>query len=267
MGATLMALADLPPPVTGHTVSDLAKRTGSLGCPSMSGSLAGRLASVERILADPPVVHPLDSSATPLMGVWSTDEAAYRFIAEQCPPGTRTIETGSGVSTVLFAALQTDHICCTLMPDERERILQYCRAHGLPLDGLRFELGSSHESLPRVQAAGTEVDLALIDGSHGFPFPAIDWFYTGAMLRSGGVSVIDDVNLPAVQTLLDFVGRDPRWRRLVGSPKWAAFERAESGPLAEDWTAQSFYTRSPVLAELFRRARGRILRRLRRPTS
>ncbi len=209
----------------------------------MPGSLASRLASVDRLLADPP--------------------AAYRFIAERCPPGTRTIETGSGLSTVLFAALETDHICCTPGPEERERVLEYCKAHELPTEGLRFELGSSHESLPRIQAAGTEVDLALIDGSHGFPLPVVDWFYSGAMLRTGGVVLVDDVNLPAVRTLLDFVDRDPRWRRLSDSPKWAAFERTGRGPLAEDWTAQPFYVHRPAgVRGLAQRVRGRIRREL-----
>ena len=38
---------------------------------------------VTAILADPPVVHPMDRTATPAMGVWSTDESCYRFIAER----------------------------------------------------------------------------------------------------------------------------------------------------------------------------------------
>jgi predicted O-methyltransferase YrrM len=231
----------------------------------MSGNLASRLASVDRILADPPVVHPMDWSASPRMGVWSTDEAAYRFLAKRCLPGTRTIETGSGLSTVLFAALGTDHICCTPGPEEKERILEYCKAHGLPTDGLRFELASSHESLPRLQRAGTRIDLALIDGGHGFPLPVLDWFYAGGMLEAGGVVVIDDVALPAVATLLDFVGRDPRWQRISGSTKWVAYERTTSGPLAEDWTVQPFYVpHNEGLGDVARRVRGRVRRELAR---
>ncbi len=229
----------------------------------MSGSLVSRLAKVDRLLADPPVVHPMDSSATPPMGVWSTEEAAYRFIAERCLPGVRTLETGSGLSTVLFAALGTDHICCTPGPEEAERIIGYCKAHELSVEGLRFELGSSHESLPRLQGVGTRRDLALIDGSHGFPLPVLDWFYAAGMLDAGGVVVIDDIALPAVATLLDFVGRDPRWRHIAGSAKWVAFERTTSEPLAEDWTAQPFYVpHHEGLGDLARRVRGRVRREL-----
>lgn len=225
----------------------------------MSESLASRLASVDRILADPPVVHPMDASATPTMGVWSTEATAYRFLAERCPPGTRSLETGSGLSTVLFAALQTDHICCTPGPEEAERILNYCVTHDLPTKGLRFELGSSHESLPRLHLAGTGIDLALIDGGHGFPLPVLDWFYAGGMLGAGGVVVIDDVALPAIATLLDFVERDPRWRRIDGSSKWVAFERTRSGSLAEDWTDQPFYVpRHKGFGDIARRLRGRV---------
>lgn len=244
-----------------------SSRLVAIVSPGMSGSLPDRLACVDRLLADPPVVHPMDSSATPTMGVWSTDEAAYRFIAERCPPRARTLETGSGLSTTLFAALGTDHICCTPGPEEAERIIDYCNAHELGVDGLHFELGSSHESLPRLQAIGVRIDLALIDGGHGFPLPVLDWFYAASMLDAGGMVLIDDIALPAVATLLDFVGRDPRWRRIGGSSKWVAYERTSGGPLAEDWTAQPFYApHHEGLGDLARRARGRITRKFTRHT-
>src|SRR3546814_6989211 len=70
-------------------------------------------ATLDRILADPPIVHPMEGGADPRMGVWSTDEDCYRLIASRCPPGTRSLATGSGLSTVLLAALGAQHICCT----------------------------------------------------------------------------------------------------------------------------------------------------------
>lgn len=209
----------------------------------------------------------MDFSASPTMGVWSTEAAAYRFMAERCPPGTRTIETGSGLSTVLFAALGTEHICCTPGREERQRILDHCTTRSLPCQRLRFELGSSHHSLPRLEAEGIRVDFGLVDGSHGFPLPIIDWFYMGSMMDAGGVVVIDDVDLPAVRTLLNFISRDPRWRRLDGSAKWAAFERSESGPLVEDWWAQPFHGwihRPAGVAGFIRRGAGRARRELAR---
>ena len=204
-------------------------------------AVADRLAVVERILADPPVVHPMDASADPRMGVWATEASCYRFIAERCPPGTRTLETGSGLSTVLFAALGADHVCCTAGQEEADRVLEHCRSRGIPVPSLRFEVGSSSSTLPPLEASGLERDVVLIDGSHAFPLPAVDWFYAGSMLPRGGLLVVDDVNLPAVGVLTSFLDADPRWLAVAGTSKWRAWERQRGGTLSEDWTEQPFY--------------------------
>jgi predicted O-methyltransferase YrrM len=200
-----------------------------------------RLAIVERVLADPPTVHPMDFSAAPTMGVWSTEASCYRFLAEHCPPGTRTLETGCGTSTVLLTAFGADHICCTAGQEEADRVLADCLARGVAVDDLRFEVGLSYRTLPGLEAAGTTRDLVLIDGSHGFPVPMVDWFYAAALLARGGVLVVDDVNLPAVRLLRRFLDQDPRWESLAGTAKWQAWRRLGEGTLSEDWMAQVWY--------------------------
>ncbi len=225
---------------------------------------AARLAVLDRILADPPVVHPMEAGDQPRMGVWSTEPSCYRLIAERCPPLTRTLETGSGLSTVLFAALGARHVCCTAGRDEADRVLAHCRTRGIDVDGLRFEIGASHRALPRLEVEGLEVDLVLIDGSHAFPLPAVDWFYAGSMLRAGGLLVVDDVELPAVHVLARFLDADPRWTSVGGTRKWRAWERQRGGTLSEDWTEQLFY-RAPWAraAHPLRWARGRLRAALR----
>ena len=231
---------------------------------------AERRALVEQVLADPPVVHPMEGGVPePRMGVWSTEASCYRFLADRCPPGTRTLETGSGLSTVLFAALGADHICCTAGQEEADRVLAHCASRGIDSSGLRFEVGSSHRTLPPLEAAGVERDLVLIDWSHAFPLPEVDWFYGAALLCRGGVLVVDDLTLPAVAVLARFLERDPRWQALAGSSKWQAWERRTSGTLSEDWTEQPFFRRrrdallaparrvtNKVRYEIARRSRG-----------
>jgi predicted O-methyltransferase YrrM len=212
---------------------------------------------LERVLADQPVVHPMSADPDAPLGVWSTEAGCYRFIAERVGPGTRTLETGCGTSTVLLAALGADHICVTPGPEERERLLAHTAARGIPVDRVRFEVASSHEGLPRLAAEGIEVDLVLVDGSHGYPMPIIDWFYAGAMLRRGGVLVLDDLPLPAVRLHARILDRDPRWRRLARTKRWGAWERLSSGPLCEDWTAQ------PHVEEPARRFVNRVRGKLR----
>ena len=235
----------------------------SLVSPTVPEHRSDRLAVVERLLADPPVVHPMDRSANPEMGVWSTAPDCYRFLAEHCPPGTRTLETGSGISTVLFAALGAHHRCVTPGPEEAERMSRRtARRTTSPTTTLTFDVAASHDALPRVDV---ELDLVLIDGGHGFPMPILDWFYAGSLLRAGGLLVVDDIQLPAVRALLQFVARDPRWAPVHEGDKWLAFRRTHSGSLAEDWTEQPFYVVHPPGARAFaRRVIGRIRRTIQR---
>ena len=69
----------------------------------------------------------------------------------------------------------------------------------------------------------------------------VDWFYGAATLGSGGILVVDDVDLPAVRVLRQFVDQDPRWVALAGTAKWQAWRRTRAGTLSEDWTEQRFY--------------------------
>ena len=69
---------------------------------------------VDRVLSDPPAVHP----EAPEDGVWRTEAGCYRFIADHVTAGCRTLETGAGVSTVLFAAWGCDHVAVVPAPGE-----------------------------------------------------------------------------------------------------------------------------------------------------
>jgi hypothetical protein len=113
--------------------------------------------------------------------------------------------------------------------------------------------------LPRLEPRA--LDLALIDGAHGFPYPTLDWWFLAPRLRVGGLLVVDDCYLPPVGTLVDFLRAQPSWelsatpgRRTVVFRKLA---EAEPGP---DWSGErrvSFRYLSPL-----RRARAAVGHRL-----
>jgi hypothetical protein len=71
--------------------------------------------------------------------------------------------------------------------------------------------------------------------------PVLDWFYAASRLRRGGIALVDDVQLPAVRALLQFLDPDPRWPVVARHEKWVAYERTTSGPLTEEWTEQPHY--------------------------
>ena len=192
-----------------------------------------RIADVGRVLAAPPQVHPRAN------GAWSTDPACYEYMATLAEPGTRTLETGLGVSTVLFALWGCQHTCVVHSEAEVVACRQYLTTQGIPDDRITFHVGLSERVLPDLHLQ--DLDLVFIDGCHGFPLATIDWFYAASMLRAGGVAVLDDAQLLHVRLgLFDFLNKDPRWTRTMRQRKWVAYRRAESGTLGEEWDQQTF---------------------------
>lgn len=196
---------------------------------------------VDRLLADPPAVHAMGPGAG--LGVWSTEPACYRFLAEH-GTGGRTLETGCGISTLLLGAVAADHTCVTPGQEEVDRLRAHAGAHDLDLTRVRFVVEGSFVALPGLAGDG-ELDLVLVDGGHGFPTPIVDWYYAAGRLREGGLCVLDDVHLPAVRVVTDFLDADPRWERAAGDGKWIAYRRLTGGVLYDEFTAQPWYAGPP----------------------
>jgi hypothetical protein len=197
---------------------------------------AGRLRLITDVLQRPPQVH---DSPTAVNGVWSSARSAYDYIADVVADDARTLETGCGVSTVLLAAW-AEHMCVTYDPAEQKVMEAYLgedeRTSARPV---RFEIGSSHEVLPRLADDGP-LDFVFVDGCHGWPMAIIDWFYAADRLREGGVAMIDDRDLPSVSLgLMRFLDQDPRWKREMREPRWAAYRKVDSHSLVEEWRAQA----------------------------
>ena len=72
-------------------------------------------------------------------------------------------------------------------------------------DRFEFYEEPSHVVLPRLLAASTRLQFALIDGWHTFDHTLVDFFFIDKMLDPGGVIVIDDVSWPAIRRLCDFI--------------------------------------------------------------
>src|SRR5688572_8210351 len=100
--------------------------------------------------------------------------------------GDRTVETGSGSSTVVFAEMLAHHTAISPAADEHDRIRKLCSEAGVDLSRVEFFAESSDIALPRLVARGDRIDLAFIDGKHAFPLPAVDFNYAERLLRIGG---------------------------------------------------------------------------------
>jgi hypothetical protein len=141
---------------------------------------------------------------------WGLAWPALEWLEREVRPGLATFETGAGSSTIVFAAGGAEHEAVTPEAAEEERIRASCKELGVDGAKLRFLLGSSHEVLPAWKAR--ELDLVLIDGAHGFPYPILDWWYLAPHLRVGGRMLVDDAYMPAVGALVDALRASPAWQ-------------------------------------------------------
>lgn len=165
--------------------------------------------------------------------------AMLEFIEAHARADGCTLETGAGYSTVAFAITGVTHTA--IQPDARQvrAIREFCEDHGINLDRVSFEVGPSDRILPSLRCP--PLDLALIDGLHGFPAPLIDWAYIAPLLRVGGLLIVDDTDIWTGGVLRDFLVAEPDWQletELV--PRAAVFRKTGAGAGMKDWPSQPY---------------------------
>lgn len=191
------------------------------------------------VLNDPPKPHEDGRGGFMVMGL---TEPALRFIYENVDESCVTLETGCGLSTVVFALKGSRHTVIAPAPDEFEITKTYCRERGIPTGQIDFIAEPSQTVLPALESP--PLDLVLIDGGHGFPAPYIDWFYTAGKLKRGGLLVVDDVWLWSCQMLRDFLAEQPQWEFVAEyEGRSAVFKKLEDGSEWLEWTQQPHVAR------------------------
>jgi predicted O-methyltransferase YrrM len=185
---------------------------------------------LEKILAESPTFHcgetetrrTISKQETSLNGssfenisnnrlaCFGIDPEVARFLFDSVSEQSKTLETGSGISTLVFALRKTKHIAVTPNSAEATAIRAYAAKNEISLDCVEFVIEPSDRFLPRCDAK--DLDLVLLDGKHAFPWPIVDWFYTADKLKRGGLLVLDDLQMSSVSVLGDFLLEDPRWR-------------------------------------------------------
>lgn len=198
-------------------------------------SIATPQEAVERILRDKPRFHGQGTIT------WFATRATLDFLADNVRPGDRTLETGTGASSVVFAAAGAVHTAISPSGLEHELIQKYCAEIGIDTSQVTFVAKPSDEVLPGFE---DDLDLVFIDGAHSFPFPVIDWHFAARRLRVGGCLVLDDVPIPAVSVVHKALAGDPRWEFVTWLDRRAAAFRKNAEAETEDyWRFQDFNRR------------------------
>ena len=170
---------------------------------------------------------------------WQLSDDVLRFIDAHVREGSETLETGAGVSTVLFALKGASHTCIVPSEEEVTRIKAFCREYHIALGKLTFEVDRSERCLPKLDF--TRLDLVLIDGAHGFPIPFLDWYYTADRLKVGGSLIIDDTQVWTCHILKMFLMGEPEWRLEADYlPRSVVFTKLEDGGCGKNEWVQPF---------------------------
>ena len=212
---------------------------------------------LQDVLKDPPKVHGRGDA------LFMMDKSVLRFVEGEIGEASTTLETGAGISTILFALKHTTHISVVPYAEEPNAIRAYCLEHDIPIDRLSFEIARSEVVLPRLTLP--PLDLVLLDGRHGFPTPFIDWYYTSEALRVGGLLVIDDTQLWTGYVLKRFLQSENEWRLEHDfAPRASVFRKVAEGRQSKSWTEQRYVVRkTATLGRINRiRRRARQARRL-----
>jgi Methyltransferase domain len=206
--------------------------------------------NVLELIANPPTFHVSDGK---LVSAWKLADEELLFLERRLSQEMKTIETGAGVSTVVFAMKGTDHTC--IVPDEEQvnRIRLYCNDNCISPANINFIIDRSEHALPRMD--NRNYDLALIDGRHGFPTPFIDWFYMADLLKIGGILIIDDLHIWTCELLTQFLISEKEWCLLDQTLSAAIFVKQGNNVQDKEWTDQAFVHRRSRQKSILAKAR------------
>ena len=193
------------------------------------------MTTLRQLLEDSPKLHRAVLHAPTS---YQLSDQALNFIDQNVDRTSRTLETGAGISTVLFAMKESNHTCIVPNPELVARIMHYCRVRSIPVEGINFHIGKSERILPDLET--NELDLVLIDGEHAFPTPFMDWYYTADKLRVGGMIIVDDTQLWTGQVLKKFLLEEPEWTLMEEFSARTAIFRKEK-VYSEKWWGQQPY--------------------------
>lgn len=154
----------------------------------------------------------------------------------------RIIETGAGNSSLAFLFGQPSQLI-TIAPDQLlfDRIVTFAHEGSLDTGAWEKYVDRSEWILPVLAKSGREFDLALIDGGHGWPTVFVDFCYMNAMLASGGILIIDDVQLHSIKELGKLLMADTdRFEFLEGLGKSKVFRKKTDEKFLPEWTEQPY---------------------------
>ena len=177
-----------------------------------------------------------------------------------------SLETGSGKTTLLFSHISREHKVFAIESDNRS-ISVVRESPLLNRATVEFIEGPTQLTLPRYTFA-RKLQMALIDGPHGYPFPEMEYYYIYPHLDTGAVLIVDDIHIPTIRRLYEFLCEDEMFESLEVVGNSAFFRRTSAAPfnpLGDGWWEQKFNMkrfRAGAEKTMIGKARGLVGKRL-----
>ena len=163
-----------------------------------------------------------------------------------------SVETGSGASTLLFSHLSEHHTVFAL-DNGSGSIANVRRSPLLRPTVVTFVEGPTQATLPRFHFT-EKLQLALIDGPHAYPFPDLEYYFLYPHLDTGALLILDDIHIPTVHRLFQFLRRDAMFELDQTVQTTAFFSRTSAptfDPFGDGWWLQNYNAR-PLLRYTWR---------------
>ena len=182
---------------------------------------------------------PSDWHGAGTMGATSLHAIARH--AESIGTLRQTAETGSGKSTLLFSHLSRNHHVFAV--DDGDSISQVRQSPLLRGENVTFIEGPTQITLPK-HSFPQPLQLVLIDGPHGYPFPDLEYYYFYPVLERGGLLLVDDLPIPSIARMFDIIRADDMFELLeVVEDQLAVFRRTDApliDPRSDSWWLQGY---------------------------
>jgi hypothetical protein len=174
---------------------------------------------LDRIIAASQTLHSLGSFSPRAI------EIMARHLTSR--PIQHSVETGCGVSTLIFSNLSPDHTVFAV--DYGDSITNTKASELFSAATTTFVEGPTQKTLPAYEFR-SKLQAALIDGPHAFPFPQLEYYYIYPHLEEDALLMIDNMWMPSIHDLFEFLKADEMFR-LVDVVNWTAFFRRTSAPV------------------------------------
>lgn len=193
--------------------------------------------------------HPWDAMApTALEGV--AKRGPFEFSAE----------TGCGGSTILFSQISKHHTAFAI--EGTDQTITGLKQHpDFHAETVSFVEGETKRTLPPY-AFERRLDLALLDGPHAYPLPQLEFAYLFPQIREGGWIVLDDVQIPSVHELVQFLRKESSMVLEEVVVRTAFFRKVQECDFGPDgWQHQGMNRRGILRYSWRERLRRRTLRK------